>query len=268
MIRNILKSILPALVFIIFLIPVVTSSLLDLEQKKANELRLEQELQEKIYLMGKFDPALREDFVLIPSEYTIEQMNQYKIYLRKEAFEAYLQMKNAADLDSVDLKIASATRNFYYQKDLWGKEWNGTTLVDGKNLLKSIPDKQERFKKILEYIAVPGTSRHHWGTDIDINGANLSYFKKDKGKKEYEWLKKNAYLFGFCQTYNLKGSERPTGYNEEKWHWSYIPLSRKFTQEYKNLMKNEDIRGFEGDEYVAEQDLINNYVLSINPECI
>ena len=71
MIRNILKSILPALVFIIFLIPVATSSLLDLEQKKANELRLEQELQEKIYLMGKFDPALREDFVLIPSEYTI-----------------------------------------------------------------------------------------------------------------------------------------------------------------------------------------------------
>ena len=70
------------------------------------------------------------------------------------------------------------------------------------------------------------------------------------------------------QTYNLKNTGRVIGYNEEKWHWSYLPLARTLTQEYKNLIKDENINGFLGDEYVAGQDLINNYVLSINPNCI
>jgi hypothetical protein len=142
------------------------------------------------------------------------------------------------------------------------------TFVDGKDLSKSIPEGRERFEKILEYSAVPSTSRHHWGTDIDINGVSPTYFDTAEGMKQYEWLKKNAPLFGFCQTYNLKGSLRATGYNEEKWHWSYLPLSVNFTEEYKRLVKDEDIKGFMGDEYVSEENLINNYVLSINPECI
>ena len=94
------------------------------------------------------------------------------------------------------------------------------------------------------------------------------YFNSEKGKKEYEWLVKNAPLFGFCQTYNLKGSARGTGYNEEKWHWSYLPLSRTFIQEYKNLIKDEDIKGFLGDKYVPALNLINNYILAINPDCL
>ena len=195
-------------------------------------------------------------------------MKQTKMYLRKETYDAYLQMQNAADQDEINIQIASATRNFDSQKDLWNGEWNGLTLVDGKNLLKSIPDEQERFKKVLEYIAVPGTSRHHWGTDIDINGANLKYFETDAGKKEYNWLQKNASAFGFCQTYNLRGSVRPNGYNQEKWHWSYMPLAKTFMEEYKNLIKDEDISGFDGDVYVAGENLIDNYVLSINPDCI
>ncbi len=272
--KHTFKRILPALAFILFLIPIVTSSLLDLEQKKANQIALEKEqaekkaeedAKEKIYLTGKFDPAERDDFVLVPAEYSLVPN---KIYLRKETYDAYIQMRNAALLDNIELNLASATRNFDYQKDLWEKKWNGTTAVEGKNLSKSITDGKERFEKILEYSAVPGTSRHHWGTDIDINDATLEYFETPKGEKVYEWLTENASLFGFCQTYNPKGPGRQTGYNEEKWHWSYLPLSRNFTQEYKKLIKSEDIEGFLGDEYVAEENLINNYVLSINPDCI
>src|ERR1035437_3975815 len=190
------------------------------------------------------------------------------MYLRKETLDAFLKMQDAADEDNVDLKIASATRNFDYQKNLWNNKWTGVTLVDGKNLSKSIPDGLERFKKILEYSAVPGTSRHHWGTDIDINDANPLYFNTEQGEKEYNWLVKNALLFGFCQPYDLKDNDRPEGYNEEKWHWSYLPLAKTFTQEYKNLITDADIKGLDGDEYVAGQDLINKHVLGINPDCI
>jgi LAS superfamily LD-carboxypeptidase LdcB len=267
------KKMLPAIILIIFCIPIATSSLLDLEQKKANELILEQEkIQKEIaektaqknYLLGKFDQRERDDFSLIPSQDTT---NKTVMYLRKETLAAFLEMQNAADLDEISLKIASATRNFDYQKNIWNDKWTGATLVDGKNLAKSIPDELLRFKKILEYSAVPGTSRHHWGTDIDINDANPPYFETEKGEKEYTWLVKNAWKFGFCQPYDLKDNDRPTGYNEEKWHWSYLPLATNFTEEYKNLITDADIAGFEGDQYVAGQNLIDNHVLGINPDC-
>lgn len=244
------------------LVPYFNSSFLDLRQEKENEINyqkfLKEQVEEKNHLTGRFDPTQREDFVLIPSQYTF---GENKMYLIKETYEAFLKMHKVAKKDGVDLKIASATRNFDYQKDLWNKRWNEeqTTL----NGLK-------RFKKILEYNAAPGTSRHHFGTDIDIHRTNLPYSNIDedeKGKK-YEWLTKNAHLFGFCQTYTKKNTERKTGYNEERWHWSYIPLARVFTQKYKDLIKDEDIKGFLGDEYVPIFNLINNYVLSINPDCI
>ncbi len=275
--KNIHKFLLALATFsLIFLVltPYFTEDFIDLQQKKENEETekrlLKEEAARKItekknYLMGKFDQTQREDFVLVPAEYSLAPN---KIYLRKETYAAYLEMRNAAKKNYIDLQLASATRNFDYQKDIWNKKWNGITLVDGKKLPESIPDGRERFEKILEYSAVPGTSRHHWGTDIDINNAVPEYFEEGKGKIEYEWLKENAPLFGFCQTYNEKGTDRFAGYNEEKWHWSYLPLARGFTEEYKNLISDQDIKGFLGDEYVASENIIKNYVLSINPDCL
>jgi LAS superfamily LD-carboxypeptidase LdcB len=265
-------------VFGISLVLILFALLLNFEKKREKEALMERivaeqkmleeaqkKAEEKIYLMGKFDPSAREDFVSVPEAYNV---GGYKMYLRKEALGAFSKMREAAKKDGISLAIASATRNFDYQKNLWKNKWSGVTLVEGKNLSKNLPDGLERFKKILEYSAAPGTSRHHWGSDIDINAATPEYFKTRKGALVYEWLNKNAPLFGFCQPYNAKGPGRPTGYNEEKWHWSYLPLAKNFTQKYKNLIKEADISGFLGDEYALEQDLINDYVLGINSECI
>jgi D-alanyl-D-alanine carboxypeptidase len=269
-----LKQILQFLMLGILVASVIFLSVMVSRQKQEKEkvLKIEQvqkEAEIKTYLLGKFDQSKRAEFILVPSQYLLDKN---KIYLRKETYYAFLNMHNAAKQDDIDLKIVSATRNFDYQKDIWNKKWSGATLVDGKNLSKSILDGRERFKKILEYSAAPGTSRHHWGTDIDINGVNPPYFNSQKGKREYTWLVKNASIFGFCQTYNKKGAETPdgrkTGYNEEKWHWSYLPISRGLMQEYKNLIKEEDIKGFLGDEYAPNLNLINDYVLSINPDCV
>ena len=251
---------------------------MDLRQKQENEEIAKAELaakeaakkaledaERKIYLMGKFDPTAREDFAPILAKYNIAG---YKIYLRKETLSAFMDMAENAEKNGIELNITSATRNFDYQKDLWNKKWEGTTKVEGHDLSKSIPVRQERFQKILEYSAVPGTSRHHWGTDIDINGVDPKYFETAEGEKVYAWLVENAPLFGFCQTYNQKGVERVAGYNEEKWHWSYLPLAQNFTQEYKNIIKDTDISGFDGDEYIGSENLIKNYVLSINPDCM
>ena len=267
----------PITVFFVSLILIISSLILKLEKEREAEQiyqkfladqevqkEIAKKIEEKNYLMGKFDPSQREDFVLIPYKYTTFGN---KMYLRKETLDAFLKMQDAADEDEIDLKIASATRNFDYQKSIWNNKWTGFTLVNGQNLSKSISNGLTRFKKILEYSAVPSTSRHHWGTDIDINDANPEYFKTTEGVVVYEWLTKNAWKFGFCQPYILKGNDRPTGYNEEKWHWSYLPLAKDFTQKYKNLIKDEDIKGFFGDKYVLNLNLINDYVLGINPDC-
>ena len=272
--KKALKKYLPVAILVLLLIPVITSSILDIRQERKEErarqkLLAEQEAQrlaeKKLYLTGKFDPAGRDDFILIPPQYA---NNDNPMYLRKEAYGAFLQMEAAAKLDSINLKIASATRNFYYQRDIWEKKWIGATLVDGENLSVSLPEGSLRFRKILEYSAAPGTSRHHWGTDIDLNYAIPSYFEEGRGKEIYDWLTQNAGRFGFCQVYNAKNAPRVTGYHEEKWHWSYLPLARNFTEEYKTLITESDLTGFMGEEYAIGQSLINDYVLSINPECL
>ncbi len=268
--KTTLKRLIPTIAFILFLIPVVTSSLLDLEQKIANEKAEQAKKQAiidtatKIYLLGKFEPSTRKDFAAIPAMYNIAG---HVMYLRKEALAAFEDMATAALKAKVELNITSATRNFEYQKDLWNKKWEGITFEDGKNLLKSIPDEPERFAKILEYSAVPGASRHHWGTEVDINGVNPNYFETEAGEKVYQWLVANAPSYGFCQPYTKKGQDRPTGYNEEKWHWSYLPISKNLTQEYKRIIKDTDISGFDGDEYVPTFNLIHDYVLDINSAC-
>lgn len=253
-----------ALVIFIFLtfIPYLSKYIRELketreaEKQEEESLRQEEYIQkEKLYLTGQFDPAKKDGFVLVGREHSA---NLYPMYLRKETYEAFIKMYDAAKEDGIELRISSGARNFYSQKNLWDTKWKG---LEGLN-------DQAKFRKILEYMAVPGASRHHWGTDIDINGAKPAYFTFGRGQAEYEWLVKNAERFGFCQTYNAKGTERPVGYNEEKWHWSYLPLARFFTKEYTRLVTNEDIKGFLGDEYVESFNVINNYALSINPDCV
>ena len=263
--KNIINFLLLGICLILISIPIYDSAFLYFKQQQENEILKEQVLareqvlktsEEKIYLLGKFDQSKRTDFAVVPAVYDV---GGYTMYLRTETLNAFLNMAQIAEKDGVELKIASATRNFEYQKNLWDNKWDALPVsMDGLT----------KFENILEYSAVPGTSRHHWGTEIDINNANPQYFDTEEGEEVYDWMQKNAASYGFCQTYTAKGSDRPNGYNEEKWHWSYTPLSKNFTEEYKNLINEKDIRGFDGDQYVPQLNLINDYVLGINPECL
>ena len=237
------------------LAPNFTSKNLDQKQAKENE-RIEI-AEWKTYLTGRFDPATHEDFVAVPKRYSL---GPNMMYLRKETYDAFLKMREEAVKSGITLNLASATRNFDYQKGIWETKW--------LNTYANTADPMERFEKILEYSAAPGTSRHHFGTDIDINGADPAYFETEKGKKVYSWLSANAREFGFCQVYDSKGESRVSGYNEEKWHWSYLPLAKDWTSKYKDFITDADIKGFLGDSEAPKLNLIQNYVLSINPECI
>jgi len=216
------------------------------------------------YLLGKFEPSKHPDFTLIQPEHTTKS----GIYLRKDAYDSFRKMYEAARKDGITLKIISATRNFSSQKSIWEAKWTGERIVEGKNLAKDVKDSVERARIILHYSSMPGTSRHHWGTDIDINDLNDSYFTTGQGKKEYEWLVKHAPEYGFCQPYSPKGEKRPAGYEEEKWHWSYMPVSSKLTKLYQEKVQPSMITGFKGSGTAGPLDVIRNYVAGISGDCL
>jgi LAS superfamily LD-carboxypeptidase LdcB len=236
------------------------------KEKTAQQLKEEsiRDTTSVAYLMGKFDPVKHPDFVKIAAQYT----DKKEAFLRKETYEAFLKMAEAAAKDKVQLKILSATRNFDRQKKIWEDKWSGLLKVeDGTNVAKSIKDPKKRALKILNYSAMPGSSRHHWGTDLDFNYLSDDYFTHGQGKKIYAWLQENAATYGFCQPYSDKKDGR-TGYNEEKWHWSYMPLSAGFTAAAKAKMTSEMVvGGFKGSETAPDIDIVKNYVLGINPNC-
>ena len=216
----------------------------------------------KKYLMGQFDPAKDERFILIPSPYAQKEM-----YMRKEALESFKKMHAAAKADGITFVIKSATRPFDVQKSIWEAKWTGKRKVDGKMLPKEVKDPQGRAIKILRWSSMPSTSRHHWGTDIDLNNLEPEYFESGQGLKEYEWLVAHAHEYGFCQVYSEMGEDRPYGYQEEKWHWSYLPISKPLTDAYAKKITDQDIKGFMGAESAPMIEVVKKYVMGINPKC-
>lgn len=211
----------------------------------------------KEYLMGKFDPATHPQFAALKDEHT--RGSARGAYLRKEAYEAFIKMSEAARKEGVELVIISATRNFDSQKRIWENKWEGRTLVEGINLT-TIADPKERARLILLYSSMPTTSRHHWGTDMDLNALQNTFFDTGEGLKIYQWLTAHAAEYGFCQPYTSKADGKRTGYEEERWHWSYLPLSGVFLKEYQKQVTYANIAGFAGSQAAKPMDVIKNYV--------
>ena len=241
------------------------------DQKEADSLAAEIEARRQLkrsenhtFITGQFDPADRAEFVLMDAKYG----DKDSMYLQQETYDAYVNLYEAAKADGISLVIRSATRNFDRQKTIWENKWTGRQLLDGGiNAAEAYPDPQERALKILEWSSMPGTSRHHWGTDFDINAFENAYFEEGVGKKVYDWMTAHAAEYGFCQPYTEKGPDRPWGYNEEKWHWSYQPLAAKYVSEANASLNNEDITGFLGSETAVDIMVKEKYILGINPAC-
>ena len=216
------------------------------------------------YLMGQFEPSEHPDF----SPIAIEHADRGGLYLRTDAYEAFKKMYAAAQADGINLVIRSATRNFASQKGIWEAKWTGARKIEGgQDATVAFPDPVVRAKTILKFSSMPGSSRHHWGTDIDLNNFTNEWFESGEGKEIYDWLTTHAAEYGYCQPYTAKGPARPNGYNEERWHWSYMPVSRPLTAQAERELTNEMITGFQGAETATEIGIVENYVLGINPSC-
>ena len=216
--------------------------------------------EEKLnYITGNFEP--QKYLMKVPN--SISNQPKKTFYLRKEVLENYRKLLKdfSKKYPKIKLTLISSFRSFSHQKRIWERKFNSEKK-------KKKTDKQI-IDWILQYSSAPSTSRHHWGTDIDLNSLENSYFETGKGKKIYEWLQKNASKYGFCQPYNVLSKRENKGYNEEKWHWSYFPLAKQLQNEWKKqyLAKKLNFDNkFNGSEILQKKVL--NYVTSINKDCI
>jgi hypothetical protein len=226
-------------------------------QKKANY----SSIHPANYLAGKFNP----------SDYLSDGL--FKKYagsiLRWETLYAYKCLKEAWKKNhSYPLKIISSTRNFSRQAGIWNAKFYGKRQ-GYQTCPKMTPSKCARY--VLRYSSMPGTSRHHWGTDIDLISLDNDFFKKGIGNVFYLWMKKNARKFGFCQPYTSGRNLNRGGYMEERWHWSFLPLAGSFLKDWNKYLANKTIAGFGGTaspRKIPELEKLQKiYVNNINSAC-
>ncbi len=211
-------------------------------------------------LIGKVDPTKNADFVLVDVKYA----SKSNMYLREETYLAFVEMFEAAQKEGIKIPIVSAFRSYEHQKSIWNRKWNGTLLVEGKNAATAFPNPVDRAQFILRYSALPGTSRHHWGTDIDILSVELEDYETPAAQKMYQWLNRNAVLYGFCQVY---GTDATGHITEEKWHWSYMPLSMDLQKQYNQKIKSADLGQFSGSNLIDSLQVFEKVINTVKLRC-
>lgn len=185
---------------------------------------------------------------------------EYK--LQKEAHEAFILMKNEAKKSNIELKIVSSYRSFEHQKRIWTRKY--------KKFTSEGLSPTEAISKIIEYSTIPGTSRHHWGTDIDIIDGNPKAPKSVLNPKNFidnnvynklrVWLENNANKFDFFIVYT--NSKDRKGFKYEPWHYSYKSISEKMLEQYLKIDVNKFLKSEKliGSEYFRD-DFIDKYIV-------
>ncbi|MEU1854416.1 D-alanyl-D-alanine carboxypeptidase family protein [Streptomyces sp. NPDC019990] len=84
----------------------------------------------------------------------------------------------------------------------------------------------ERQIEILRTSTAPGVSRHHLGSDADFFDTTPQNWA-DGGPEaaNYAWMRTHAAHYGFLQTYTAETAKASPAISEERWHWSYAPVS-------------------------------------------
>jgi LAS superfamily LD-carboxypeptidase LdcB len=158
--------------------------------------------------------------------------------LHNRVIAPFLAMRAAAAADGIDLVAFSHFRDFDRQLGIWNGKFRGERPMqdragrplDGMGLPPS-----ERVAAILWWSALPGASRHHWGTDLDVLDARAkpAGYKLQVVPAEYlagglferltTWLDEHMHAFGFFRPYATdRGGVQP-----EPWHLSYAPVASR-----------------------------------------
>lgn len=156
--------------------------------------------------------------------------------LHPEAARALGDLKDAARGAGIELAVLSGYRDLGRQIAIWNAKFRGERRLlgrDGAELDSSRLSQRELIDAILAWSALPGASRHHWGSDADVidRAAVPADYRPQLLAREFEdgavfsrlsaWLDTHAGAFGFFRPY----SKDRGGVMPEPWHLSYAPIA-------------------------------------------
>jgi LAS superfamily LD-carboxypeptidase LdcB len=148
----------------------------------------------------------------------------------------FLNLRRAALAAGFDLVPTSSFRDFSRQLTIWNGKFSGAKPMNdasGQPIDVKELSPPQRVDAILLWSALPGASRHHWGTDVDLidRRATPPTYRVRLTPDEFapggpyaalaEWLEANAARFGFFRPYRGVLS----GVRPEPWHFSFAPVA-------------------------------------------
>jgi LAS superfamily LD-carboxypeptidase LdcB len=158
--------------------------------------------------------------------------------LHRDVLGSYVAMRAAAALDGIDLVAFSCFRDFDRQLGIWNAKFRGERPMQdrtGRPLDPHALTPAERVSAILWWSALPGASRHHWGTDFDVmdSAALPPGYRLQVVPAEYQaggpferltsWLDAHMYAYGFFRPYSTDRG----GVSPEPWHLSHAPVAAR-----------------------------------------
>ncbi len=163
--------------------------------------------------------------------------------LHHAVVEPFLALRAAAAADGIDLLPVSSFRDFERQLAIWNAKCRGERELrdpDGVLVAAATLDADALVGTILHWSALPGASRHHWGTELDVVDAAVmpEDYRPQLVPGEFapdgmfaaldRWLAMHAAQFGFYRPYSTcRGGVQP-----EPWHLSYAPVAEAALQQF------------------------------------
>lgn len=209
----------------------------------------------------------------------VVELARPKCTLHYEAVTSFLAMRDEAGQAGIDLAAASSFRDFDRQVQIWNRKWSGERpLLDrgGRPIDVTSLDDSARIDAILCWSAVPGGSRHHWGSDVDVvdSAAIPAGYQVQLVPAEYssdgmfgrltQWLDANMARFGFHRPYATTGC----GAGVEPWHLSYGPVASRAIEELALPVLKRAIAGSEmlGKAQVLERlpEIYTRFILAVD----
>lgn len=199
--------------------------------------------------------------------------------LHAEAIDAVHALREASAAAGMDLAIASSFRDFSRQCAIWNGKFRGERpMLDraGRPLDVAAMSEPERVRSILIWSALPGASRHHWGSDFDVydRAAVPTGYRPELTVAEFtgtgpfarlnEWLAANLGNHGFFRPYTTDRG----GVHPEPWHLSYAPVAGPALQALTLEVLEDAVAngGLEGGGQVLAQlpEIYERYVVSVD----
>ena len=209
----------------------------------------------------------------------VRDVTDPRCVLHVRAAEALIAMRDEARGAGIDLDVVSGFRDFNRQVSLWSGKFNGSRpLLDARGIQINHADLYESalIDAILIWSALPGASRHHWGSEIDVidTAALPAGARPQLTSAEFAvggcferlngWLDSNMRRFGFFRPYaTFRGGVRP-----EPWHLSYAEVSVPALEALSLDVLREALEGADlpGRETVLARlpELYQRYVLAVD----